>query len=589
MRIIKDHKKTRLPKDQTQRFFIQSWYSLIHKHSSDSHRVRCMNSLNIIEELQSFLSGPKSLLPKIKADIKRTVNEAIEILDNDTVISKYFHPQYSDIKDLLSRRIINEDSENKKDIIPDILIFLIRDFFHGLKSNYKKYILAEIRNELYGTKNLQNLYALIGSLLSVLIHEGHSIEELYVIIVSVFIQNKSTSPKTFDENFNFVEHILKRDISSYKIIFKLLGCSRFTDIEPALGNIIVPKIELNTSDKRVKEFLETGQNILFATFTVNSQDDRSAGLIAKRNLDLILDLIRFELEDSVIKVERDFISIRNCNKPPRRFPLPTTVPNPSNDLQSDQFLSFISKANNLFSNNTIDIESKEKIRSALRFYRMGRDSDLFENKFLNWWTALEFLSRTQTQGSIIDDVESNLKPILLVHYLEKHVLSYKNSLFICTDIMNKEEPLLNVFDSIHNDLFFNQIIDSINEVPLLKYRLENFKEQTKDIQSQFKFLDKHEKHLHWHLHRIWRTRCDIVHSAEYSINLNLLCANLEYYLKFLISQIIDVFYTNQNISSINELYLRYNYRLNCIRKNMGLNKKNIRIFPQMALMNEKNI
>jgi hypothetical protein len=537
-----------------------------------------MNSLNIIEELQSFLVGPKSTLPRIKDDVKRTISESIEILDNDPVIKKYFESQYSDIKDILVKFIKSENGENKKDNIPDILIFFIRDFFHNLNTNYKNYILTEIRNELYESKNIQNLYALIGALLSVLIHEGHSIDELYVIIVNIFIKNKSVPPKTFEENYNFVERILKRDKSNYQIIFKLSGCNRFSDFEPALGETIVPQVELNNAGKKVKEFLEIGQNILFAKFNVESQDDRSAGLKAKRSLDLILDLIRFELEDSVIEVERDFVSVRSCIQPPRRFPLPTTVPNPSSNLQSDQFLNFMAQSNNLFSNVNIDIESKEKIRSALRFYRMGRDSDLFENKFLNWWTALEYLTRTQNQGPIIDDVESNLKPILLVHYLEKHIISYKNSLIICTDIIKKEDSILDVFDRIHNDLTFNKIVDSINDVPLLRHRLEHFKEQTKNTNAQFEILEKHEKHLHWHIHRIWRTRCDIVHSAEYSINLNLLCANLEYYLKFLICQIIDVFYSNQNISSINELYLRYNFRLNSIRKIMGLTK-DIRQLP----------
>lgn len=41
----------------------------------------------------------------------------------------------------------------------------------------------------------------------------------------------------------------------------------------------------------------------------------------------------------------------------------------------------------------------------------------------------------------------------------------------------------------------------------------------------------HELRLRWHLQRLWRARCDIVHSAERTVSAALLCANLEYYLK----------------------------------------------------------
>jgi hypothetical protein len=400
----------------------------------------------------------------------------------------------------------------------------------------------------------------MAALLSLLIHGGHSLVELYGIVRNIFISNKSRQNYSFDDNFSFATDIISREPSQYDIIFRLQGCRKYTHLKDILGDKISQSIELEGAHPSVTAFLSPGQTVLFAKFRVFAQDDRSAGLKAKRELDGILDLIRFELEQQVISIDDEFISVREKESSARRFRLPTIIPNPSRKMEPAHFETFIGRFNRIFQNDGLDTESKGKIKSALRFYRMGKDSDLFENKFLNWWTALEFLTRTGEQGGIIEEVKGKRLPMLVLHYLEKHLISYKNALLVC-GVKTLTDPTtpMELYTQLHDTNQYQDIIDQLEDVPALKFKLDGFKAQTATGKALCAFHQKHELHLNWHIHRIWRIRCDIVHSAQYRLNLNLLSANLEYYLKSLLSLIINQFASDKGIDSINELYIRYQY------------------------------
>jgi len=553
MWIIKDSNRIKLPTDSIQRFFIQSWFSLVHMNSLDSHRVRCMNALNIIDELVDLCSSEKSGFPKIKDEITRVALEVADIIKDDLIVQDHFSLHWKKIEPLL------RDITTKKPP-PPVFSYYLKDLQSKLNINYKGLLIKAIKEEIKTSKNNQRLYGHIAALLSLLIHDGHSLVEMFAIVRNIFISNKSSKKFSFDDNLNFTADIISREPSQYDIIFRLQGCRKYTHLKDILGDKISQSIELKGANTDVVGFLNPAQSVLFAKFRVFAQDDRSAGLKAKRELDGILDLIRFELEQHVISTDNEFISVREKESTARRFRLPTIIPNPSRKMEPAHFENFIGRFNRIFENEGLDTESKEKVKSALRFYRMGKDSDLFENKFLNWWTAFEFLTRTGEQGGVIEEVRGKLVPMLVLHYLEKHLISYKNALLVCgvTALADQTTPV-ELFTQIHDTQQYQDIIAQIDEVPVLKFKLNEFKAQTADGKAFCAFHQRHEQHLIWHIHRIWRIRCDIVHSAQYKLNLNLLSANLEYYLKSLLSLIINQFSSDKGIGSIKELYIRYQY------------------------------
>lgn len=570
MWIIKETKTIKLPEDSCQRFFIQTWYSLIHRNSLDSHRVRCMNALNILREIFDLFQKPK--LPGVFKDIRKTAEEALAVLERDRVIARHFYDRFQNLKPLLVE-IAKDDKSKSIDNNQNIKLasYYIRDFLVILKDKYKTNILSDLEEAIFKTCSEEDIFDLTNALLSTLIDEGHSLEELFSIVQYIFISNKSEKTYSFGDNFQLMKRIADHDDYQYEIIFRLENCRSYELLPSKIVHVHFEKEPaVDNTDDKVKSLLTPGLNVVFARIKTPAQDDRSAGIKAKDRLDEVLDLIRFELEHETIDVDREFVSIRLNELTSRVFKLPGEIPNPKRGITTDEFESFVKEITDIFENHSIDRESKEKIKSAIRFYRIGRDSDQFENKYVNWWTALEYLLRSE-EGDIIGTIENKLRTILAINYVEKRLHSFRNAISCCgvnPSIEACERFKISSFGEIgiaeffyllKNNDEFAHIIRQLDINPAVRYRLQRFADHIKDAKSLETLLDLHEKHVIWHIHRIWRIRCDIVHSAEYSLNLTLLSANLEYYLKYLLNFILRSLGKNQAIGNLNELFDRITY------------------------------
>jgi hypothetical protein len=539
-----------------------------------------MNSQNILRELYGLI---QKNLPKIDEDIKKVAEEFLQIIGKDNIIQNHFNQHIERINPLLK----DYNAKHKS-----IISFYLKDFINNIKTQYKELILSELEKAIYHGGELVDIYHYTGALLSTLIDEGHSIEGLFSISQNIFIDNKSSPAKSFKDNFDFFKKIISRENSTYEIIFRLEGCKKSNLLPPQVASLALQKdFSIKTDDERVKSFLSPGQGVIFAILQVKSQDDRSAGIIAKKFLDEILDLIRFELEQELISTSPEYISVRKEKDDARIYRLPVHIPNPQKNIQPEDFVKFTRSIDDIFKNESIERESLEKIKSAFRFYRMGRDSEQFENKLLNWWTGLEYLVRKGEQGPIIQEVEKKLTCTLSLNYLSKHLESYKNTLSFC-NIMPSENACAQYNISNYRELslkdFFLLIKDQhehthicqglLPAFPQVHFHATWFKDQIKDTEATSKFISRHEERLSWHIFRIYRTRCDIAHSAEYTLNLTLLCANLEYYLKSILFFTIMQFGKYNAIQSLKELFERTEWAYKRLKDELKINKDNYLIY-----------
>src|SRR5690606_25787382 len=60
-------------------------------------------------------------------------------------------------------------------------------------------------------------------------------------------------------------------------------------------------------------------------------------------------------------------------------------------VEKDHYTSFTTKIPSILNNSSINPESKEKIKSAVRYLRLGNHSTEIEHKFINYWIGLEYL------------------------------------------------------------------------------------------------------------------------------------------------------------------------------------------------------
>lgn len=212
---------------------------------------------------------------------------------------------------------------------------------------------------------------------------------------------------------------------------------------------------------------------------------------------------------------------------------------------------------------------------------MGRDSYNMQNKFLNWWTALEYLARSGESGSIIESVEKRLIPALVLDYVAKHLESYADALSFCGVAPTGAAQATHGIDDYRRlgppDLFAlfldgaetSHMLTSLTEHPAVALVVGTFAQEIHDPKGLVQVLRRHERHLRWHVHRLYRIRCDIVHSAEYTVSLTLLCANLEYYLKALLSIVLRELQARPAVSGLGELFDRIDFTYREVMQDLG--------------------
>ena len=114
--------------------------------------------------------------------------------------------------------------------------------------------------------------------------------------------------------------------------------------------------------------------------------------------------------------------------------------------------------------------------------------------------------------------------------------------------------------------------DACKARPFIWFRTRRFLAMISTHQKVADALNNHERRLRWHVQRIYRARCDIVHSAQRVVDATLLCANLEFYLKTVLSAFLDAFHRHPTLRSPREFFDRQQHALGQISKELKANQ-----------------
>ncbi len=82
-------------------------------------------------------------------------------------------------------------------------------------------------------------------------------------------------------------------------------------------------------------------------------------------------------------------------------------------------------------------------------------------------------------------------------------------------------------------------------------------------------FEEHEKRVRWHLSRLYRLRCCLVHGTPVYTPLQLPTANLEYYLREAIYVVLGAFIRARQIGALEDLFDR---AVNCSTRRMTILK-----------------
>lgn len=574
-----------------QRFFLGCWFNMVHPSSLDSHRVKAINPLNALSELHKVLN----FIIANNDDIGMIYTEAKAVLNSDPILKA--NKVFQSIVSPLFSKLDKENSTEKFKKNCTLTNSLLREAINYVASTYLESCFNLFNDKVVEEVELTDdeksqLSIITGSFLSYLMHSGASFETLMNYYQNILTNHKKNKTIAFASRIKLLKKIVSSTDNEYEIIFRLEFHSKelITSFPRDIDGInFVSQLESMTSTYAPlnKILNSTYPTLKFARIKVNARDERHAGALAYSKVYSVIDLVRFEFITKPIVILDDFICITdNANHPIRLFSVPKLIPNPTATVTEVEFGTFISMISNLVDNQSIKKDDKDQIFSSFKFYRVGGDTSIDENRLVNWWIAVEHLSQSnKSGGNIGSKVINTLLPILGINYFYKHFSHIKSQLrkfnLAMEDGSEKEIGSLTLNelkDSLCNEHYFDQIAALLEKDEYVLFLLKNFKQTISDNKSIAKSIINHKDRLKKQIYRIYRARCDIVHSTEAIVNLSLLSANLEFYLKQTLSHILKELVNQPTIESMEEIFLRSNLTLGRIIER--LNKDDPELFAK---------
>ncbi|RXP54552.1 hypothetical protein EC396_09225 [Lutibacter sp. HS1-25] len=549
MQII-SHKNTTLT--ICQRFFIEKSIELLYAGSIDSYRIKLNNPKIVLEELKYCLieynKGRIKHFHTIKGskkDTKVIVDEALTLLNSSPTYLKF---------DTISQEYLKISLEqltefNYKKVITSIEILLNnnKDYFINVVNGLEQLI----KNNDSSFNGLCEIDNSLNFLLSELINKGYSKGFLYKLMYGIFV-NSLDNNSAFKTHFKNFKARITPSKSKHNVIFRIDTTKKVYEaisaitIQSILLTDNIDNIILNGfAKKELKAFNTKASNRKFIHYEVDALDYLSALIIARKNLSEYLDVINLGLSDEFLQIHNRVLVID------QRSPKRGAFQNNMNSLdgkylvEQDHYVTFTKKIPVILNNDKIADETKEKIKSAVRYLRLGNQSTEVEHKFINYWIGLEYLFSNYESNGTIERLKTHFIDAHSLAYVKRNVHSFKKSFSQLSTAHKSLVPTYTIADNEYlKDIQFYTDVSThlINDFPLLAYRamkLEYWFFKSGKSASAKKYLERHKENLQIHFTRIYRLRNEIIHDAATNTNNELIASNLRYYLTFILNEVID--------------------------------------------------
>lgn len=580
-----DPKLTQYPLTRDQAVFASAWFNMTYAYSLDSHRVRVMHAVNILEELMR-LNGYAHASVEDRWMVGR---EALDILNAETVLRRAsLREPTAALRHLLGKSFGAKADKVAMDKGRPLLESHLREYLGRLHGTYLTEAVQGIHEAVLAPdarpepERFNDIKSLTGSLISYLISRGQSIEGLFQLYRQVLVPVKpQTKAYVFAQRFDLLKKLLTAESRTWRACFAIDGVTDTETFPPRIGDIQFD-LAAPAGVAEQRGMKEQGHR-LFATGQADAIDARGAGQLIHDRINRVLDLVRFEYDRANILVSDQFAVPRRDGDGWRLLPIPKVVPNPQSSVSAAELDAFAQNVGRLVAGERFSKEGRDRVLSAFRLYRTGADTTSFENKLVNWWTGLEYLAKGMGGGgsSIANVVEESVTPILIGVSVTNHLTAYREvlleqSIELVDDatgqpITLKELDFSQLYDVLAMPVHRQAINDRLRDLPLTRMRFDQFMGLLATPADMNAFLERSERGLRWHLQRVWRARCDIVHSAGRMVNIALLCANLEAYLKSVLTTLLAAFGRIPTLASPQEFFLRADHAYLTARERLAAN------------------
>lgn len=574
-----DTRLVQYPLTREQAVFASVWYNMTYAYSLDSHRVRVMHAVNILEELMRL----NTYAHASGEDRYMVGREAISILNAEAALKRAkFRAPTAAILALLVKSYGAKYDKAALEKGRALLESHLREYLALLHDNYVDEVIQGLHDAILEpdarseAERFKEIRSLTGSLLSYLIARGQSIEGLFQLYSHVLVPIRPPRKAyEFAQRFDLLRKLVTSPSRMWRACFAIDGITDTATFPDNIGDITFT-LTPPAGAVDLKGMAVRGHR-LFAAGEAHAIDARTAGQLVHERINRVLDIVRFEYDRANIRISEQFASQKSTGEDAwRLLPIPKVVPNPQSSISRAELDAFARNVGLLVSSDRFSQEGRDRVLAAFRLYRMGADNTNFESKLVNWWTGLEFLAKGMggTSSSIAGTVENSITPILMGVSLINHLNAYREVLLEqSVELIDVHGEPIGLKELDHARLFTvladaahrQTINDRLQNIPLTQTRLDDFMGMLADPLHMKEFLERSEQGLRWHLQRVWRARCDIVHSAGRMVNIALLCANLEAYLKSVLTAVLAAFGRIPTLASPQELFIRceHSYTIAC--------------------------
>lgn len=564
-----------------QKFFIEKSLELLYLGSIDSYRVRLNNPKKILEELnycleQFELKRIKHFFTiKAKDNSKKAlIDEAASLINSD--------PSYltfdSISKDYLNKLFKNIDEFNYKKVTSAVHILLNEN------ANFLKNVISGLEELLKKNDNrlceLEKIDKTMNSLFSELISIGFSKGFLYKLVYGIFVSSRKEDYKFEDYFHNFKKRILDT-LVTHEVIFRIDTTQKVYDSISAFPHPVlklsdsIDDVQLHGRKRNeLKSFNAPASARKFITCSIQAIDYLAALKKARSILSEYLDVIDLGLSDEFPQIHHRALVIDSRSPNKGGFQNNRNIMDGKYRVEKEYYLEFTRKLSAILKNENIIGETKEKIKSAIRYLRLGNQSTEVEHKFINYWIGLEYLFSNYESQNTINRIKEHFINADCLAYVKRNIYSFKKS-FLQLSTANIDSIISFKSDDesvLAHEAFYNEIGTKLFSVfPLLAYRALKLKQwffREKKEANAMDYLKSHRANLEIHFSRIYRLRNEIIHDAATNTNNEQIASNLRYYLTFILNELIDFLSKSQDEKlSIENYFILNEIKLGNIEQN----------------------
>jgi len=531
-------------------FLLERLIELFHKDTLDSYRVRIHNTNSLLKELKTLIIGfnqnrvQRFETVKLCAEELKSSIQSDEFLDMDNYSKELF---IEDVDILIK--------SSGKDVDLFQYIFILEKLIQKNKESYLQVLFEQVESLVFDEIDFteEDFIPVIGKidkivsiLASELINIGYS--KSYIFYVLNVIKNKPFHE--FKDNFEkFRDTVLDRNYIDFCVIFKIYlykeensvaFVSEFTDKIP--DELLSEKLT-----KKYPKFINTANASKLVFYSVKALDSYNAIRKSKVMLSELFDKIHVGYNSLDVNVHSQALVI-DKNDTGKVYLLPTNYSfDGIFESNEDLYNKYNALLETIKNNSNIEQDVKDRIYSALRYLRLGNNTVEIEQKFIDYWIALEFLfSSPIKEQNTYGRLKENMINILACGYVKRNLLFLNQALFK-TDLIAADQLFWKL-----SDPELDAIRDSNIIPPLLRYRFQRTKSNIlSNSDKRKKYTIAHINNLNQNLSRIYHLRNELIHEAALKQDIENITSNLRYYLVFVLNQML-VYFSNLSNSTTDE-------------------------------------